>query len=155
MSAPTPAEADPRLKRLLVQQRDYYERLRELSRQQRALISSDRPELLLGILSERQTLVSALARLNQDLAPYRRNWDAHYAALAPAEKSEVSELLQQINTLLRGILATDQQDSALLAARKHGTAQELDRLSGAKAATSAYVRQSGASPQQRAADLSG
>ncbi|TWT42330.1 FlgN protein [Phycisphaerae bacterium RAS1] len=155
MSAPCPAAPDVRLKTLLTQQRDHYLRLQQLSRQQREMISSDRPELLLGILSERQTLVSALARLNQELSPFRRNWDANYAALPATDKADVSALLQEINALLRGILATDQQDSALLAARKHTVRQELDGLGGAQTAASAYVRQSGAAPPQRAADITG
>ena len=57
----------------------FLKRLRELSDQQRTLITGDRPELLLNILRERQTLVGALARLNERLAPFRRNWEGLYA----------------------------------------------------------------------------
>ncbi len=66
---------------LLTQQRDLYLKLRALSDQQRSLISGDRPALLLEILHERHKLVAALARLNESLSPFRRDWDANYAAL--------------------------------------------------------------------------
>ena len=47
-----------RLITLLSEQRELYQRLRDLSERQRSLISSDRPEQLLSILRERQTLVA-------------------------------------------------------------------------------------------------
>lgn len=139
---------------LLRQQRDLYERLRELSEKQRNMISGDRPELLLRILRDRQDLVTSLARLNERMGPYRRNWDAAYAALPAELRSEASTLLQEINALLRAVLRTDQEDSALLSAKKQAVAGSLASLSGGQAANTAYARQSGA-PADSSADLSG
>jgi hypothetical protein len=155
MSQPT-YQLDPRrLVALLTQQRDFYRRLRELSQKQRSLIAGDRPELLLTILRERQELVAALARLNNDLGPFRRNWDAMYAALPEAIRMEASQILQEINGLLRVILQTDQEDSALLSARKQAVAGDLAALSGGRAANTAYARQSDSVPGARAADMTG
>jgi hypothetical protein len=104
---------------LLTQQRDLYLKLRVLSDKQRSMISGDRPGLLLEILQERHDLVAALARLNESLSPFRRDWDANYAALPEEERGQASALLREINGLLAAILRTDQEDEALLAARKH------------------------------------
>lgn len=140
---------------LLTQQRDLYRKLHELSDRQRALISGDRPEMLLTILRDRQDLVASLARLNDALAPYRRNWDEMYAALPDARRGAASALLQEINGLLRVILRTDQEDTALLSARKQSVAGELAGLAGGRTANAAYARQSIPASAASAADLSG
>ncbi|MEW6252069.1 MAG: flagellar export chaperone FlgN [Planctomycetota bacterium] len=153
----TPAtQLDPtRLIGLLEQQRDLYQKLRELSEKQRALIARDRPELLLTILRERQDLVAALARLNEELGPFRRQWDAVYATLPEAERARASSLLQEINGLLRVILRTDQEDGALLSVRKQAVAAEIAGLSGGRTANVAYARNSGVARGPAAADLTG
>lgn len=134
----TPGD-DGRLIALLREQRDLYLRLRDLSERQRNLISGDRPEMLLDILRDRQTLVMALARVNEQLSPYRCEWDKTYADLAPATRREASGLLDEINGTLRAILQSDQEDGELLAARKQALGHSLGDLRGARAAGAAYA----------------
>ncbi len=98
--------------------------------------------------------MSALARLNEQLGPFRRNWDPLYATLPEAERTRASALLQEINNLLRVILRTDQEDGALLSARKQTVAAEMANLAGGQRANAAYARQSGAAGPA-AADLAG
>ena len=143
-----------RLIKLLSEQRDLYVRLRELSEQQRSLISGDHPEQLLNILRERQTLVGALARLNEQLAPFRRNWDGMYRSLPTAQRHQANELLQEINGLLRLILRTDQEDSALLSARKQTVAGQIRDLGGGQSANNAYARHA-TGPSTPSADVTG
>ena len=143
MLTPT-MQLDPtRLIDLLIRQRELYTSLRELSQRQRGLIAGDRPEKLPTILRERQDLVTALAKLNDDLGPYRRNWDPMYAALPEQVRSQASALLHEINGLLRNILRTDQEDGALLSARKQAIATEMNGASSAQTANAAYARQAG------------
>ena len=153
-----PAQNAPDAERLIVlltEQRDLYGRLRELSDRQRSLISGDRPEQLLGILQERQTLISSLSTLNEQLAPFRREWDAMYARLPEESRERTSALLNEINALLKVILKTDREDSVLLAARKHTVAQELSGVAGGKNAANAYARQSDSPASGPSADVSG
>jgi hypothetical protein len=124
---------------LLTLQRDLYLRLRELAGQQRELISGAAPEVLLNLLTERQTIVNRLARLNEQLAPYRRNWEATYASLPLPARDAATALLAEINALLRTILQTDEQDGALLAARRQQTAREISALDGRRNAAAAYA----------------
>ncbi len=149
-------QLDPvRLIQLLEQQRALYGKLRDLSEKQRALIARDRPELLLSILRDRQDLVTGLARLNEQLGPFRRNWDALYATLPEDERTRASGLLQEINGLLRGILRTDQEDGALLSVRKQAVGAELADLAGGRAANAAYARHAGPERGPAAADMTG
>ena len=144
-----------RLLELLTEQRELYARLRELSERQRSLISGDRPERLLNILRDRQTLVSALVGLNEKLGPYRRDWDRMYNALPESTRTRASGLLQEINGLLQVILKTDREDSALLAARKQSVAQAMSTVSGGQIANAAYARQTGSQAGAGSADVSG
>jgi len=140
------AKLDPsQLIDLLSRQRDLYQSLRELSQKQRNIISGDRPEMLLGILRARQDLVTALAKLNDELGPFRRNWDAMYSALPADQRTQASAILHEINGLLRVILRTDQEDGALLSARKQVISNELDGMSGGQMANTAYARQASSS----------
>lgn len=132
---------DPqRLLRLLGEQRELYSKLKDLSARQRGLVSGDEPEKLLQLLAERQGLVMRLAHLNQEFAPFRRNWQAVYDQLPPESQRQASGSLEEINEMLRFILQADQQDGALLAARKQSVANSLSELSGGRAVHAAYSR---------------
>ncbi len=151
--APNAPDAS-RIVALLTRQRDLYRELRALSEKQRNTITGDRPEMLLSILRDRQELVNELARLNHEMGPLRRNWEAAYAALPAGEREQAAALLQEINGLLRVILRTDQEDGALLAARKQAVAAEIAGLAGGQQVNAAYARQAG-TPAAPAADVSG
>jgi hypothetical protein len=153
-STTTPLEP-ARLIHLLEQQHELYRKLRELSEKQRGLISGDRPERLLSILRERQDLVAGLARLNEQLGPFRRNWDTLYGMLPEPDRARASGLLQEINALLRVILRTDQEDGALLSVRKQAVAAEIANLSGGRTANAAYGRYAGPANGPKAADVTG
>ncbi len=133
--------AETELLPLLRAQRDLYDQLSRLSGRQRGLISGDQPERLLGVLQDRQRLVTGLARINEQLAPFRRDWNAIYNALPDGIRSEAAELLGQVNELLAGILRNDEEDGRLLAARKQAVSRTLGALSDGRAANTAYARQ--------------
>lgn len=140
--APRETASHDELLRLLRDQRGLYDQLSQLSGRQRGLISGDQPELLLGILQDRQRLVAGLARINEELAPFRRDWNAIYNALPDDVRGETADLLNQVNELLRGIIRNDEEDGRLLAARKQAVSQTLSALSDGRAANKAYARQS-------------
>lgn len=141
---PTAGPIDPeRLIKLLTEQRDLYLQLGDLAQRQRNLISGDRPEMLLNILRDRQNLVMALASLNQELSPYRRDWESVYRRLPALAGEEASKLIAEINGTLQTILRTDQEDGALLSAKKSAVGRQLDELSGTRAANAAYSRRNG------------
>ncbi len=147
--------APEKLLDLLTQQRDLYRRLQDLSDRQRDLIAGDRPEQLLNILRDRQTLVTALAKVNEQLSPYRRNWRAIYKTLPEESRRRASALLEEINDKLQVILKADQEDQALLSARKQAVARSLNQVSGGQTANAAYARQGASIAGGGRADLSG
>jgi hypothetical protein len=155
MDTSTAPPAPERLLALLRKQRDLYLRLQDLSQRQRTLIASDRPELLLNILHDRQSLVTALAAVNEKLSPYRRDWQGVYQTLPEVTRHTVSGLLEEINGMLQVILRTDQEDQALLSARKQAVARSLSDVSGGRAANAAYARHAGRGSDGGTADVTG
>ena len=139
---------------LLRQQSEMYDRLRDLSERQRNLISGESPEMLLEILRDRQTLVMSLARINEALSPYRRDWESTYSRLDSETRSAVGGLLDGINATLQAILRTDREDGALLAARKRAVGRAMDEVADNRAANAAYSTQSARSSSGRA-DVTG
>ena len=140
---------------LLQRQRDLYQRLQDLSERQRSLISGDRPELLLNILRDRQMLVTQLAKVNEQLSPYRHDWQRIYESLPEETRRTASRLLDDMNGMLRAILKTDQEDQALLSARKQAVAQSLSDVSGGRVANAAYARHVRRGGGSGRADLTG
>ena len=155
MSTNTSQVTSDGLIELLKEQRDLDLRLQVLSERQRTLISGDRPELLLNILGDRQSLVAALAAVNEKLSPYRRNWQSVYETLPIVTRHTATELLEEINGMLQVILKADQEDQALLSARKQAVARSLNDVSGGRAANAAYARQSGPASGGGRADVTG
>lgn len=139
----------------LTEQRDLYRKLQDLSDRQRDLIAGDRPEQLLNILRDRQMLVTALAKVNEKLGPYRRNWRSIYETLPDDDKRTASALLEEINGKLQVILKTDQEDQALLSARKQAVARSLNDVSGGQNANAAYARNSASNASGASADVTG
>ena len=155
MDQPGAGTAPEGLIELLKEQRDLYRRLQELSLRQRRLIAGDRPELLLNVLRDRQTLVLAAAKINEQLSPYRRDWERICAALPEEVHRSAAGLLVEIDGLLQVILQADQEDQALLSARKQAAARSLSDVSGGRAANAAYAPQASRTDEGGAADMTG
>ncbi len=110
MQAPSqPTESD-RLVVLLERQCELYRKLKALSERQRGMIASDRPDMLIETLQERQAHVTELTRLNQRLLPFRRDWNATLATLDEQTKCTVSDstvssaITRSVRLILRGRL---------------------------------------------------
>jgi hypothetical protein len=85
--------------------------------------------------------VAQLAELNAQLAPFRQEWNGLYDALPPDVQRQAGALLEQINGMLRVILAGDERDGRMLAARKQSVGQQLAASAGGRTAHQAYASQ--------------
>lgn len=124
---------------LLSEQRELYVRLGMLTDSQRSLITSDQPQRLLTVLSERQKLIDRLECLAEKLRPYQKQWARLRSELAPVETEQVDRLLAEVDALLAGILTKDKADAQLLAARKGVVGQAMTTLKTGKQAKAAYA----------------
>ena len=135
-------ERTDQLLALLEEQRDCYRQLKQLSENQRRLITDRNPEALLKVLADRQRLVDRLVALNASLAPFRREWADTHMQMPPERRQRVQRTLDDINTLLGSILVTDAEDSRMLTARRESIRQEMKEAAAGRMANSAYATSS-------------
>jgi len=143
---PTAVGSADELIGLLAEQRELYTHLGRLVESQRAWITGDEPERLLAVLGERQGWIARLEWSAQRLRAYQENWDDVRRGLTAAEHERVGHLVDEVNTLISGILRRDEADAQLLAARKGATAQALGALRTARQAGAAYSAAAHQSP---------
>jgi len=124
---------------LLNQQLALYSQLNQLAQTQRALITSDEPERLLAVLSERQQLIDRLESTAMKLRPYQANWHEFRKHLDADQGQTVDHLIDEVNAILSEILRRDEADGELLSARKGSTAQAMSEIRTAKQAGAAYA----------------
>jgi len=130
---------------LLSEQRRLYVQLSGLADQQRSLITGDDPERLLAVLGDRQQVLDRLEALGRRLQPYQRNWVQTRARMSRVQEREVDVLVSEINRLLSAIVAKDEADAQLLAARKSSTSKSIAGLKTARQAGAAYAAGAGTS----------
>lgn len=124
---------------LLSEQCSLYAQLGDLALGQRTLITGDRPELLLGVLGERQRLIDRLEALGGRLRPYLSEWRAVRAGLSAADARRVDQLVAEVNARLKSIIDKDAADAELLAARKSETARRVQSSRTVRQAGAAYA----------------
>jgi hypothetical protein len=112
------ANDDDNLLTLLHRQADVYRRLESLAHRQRNLIAEQDPRPLLRLLADRQRLTDELTSLSSRLEPYRARWSAVRNELSADDQQTVDRLVAEAGERLGRIMAGDQTDARLLAARK-------------------------------------
>ncbi|MEM6332730.1 MAG: hypothetical protein AAF823_05260 [Planctomycetota bacterium] len=141
---------------LLTRQRDLYRRLHDLAAAQDQTLSEQGASAMLGVLSQRQVLIDALARLNADIEPYRARWQSFTASLSEDDREAVRERVGEIDGLLAGVLAHDEKAKQSLTDLQKGVGNELNRVAAGTRARSAYGQGPASSPSNpRFADQQG
>lgn len=141
MSATERQLDEGRLIELLTHQRSLYRKLKTLAERQKTLVMRDDTEMLITLLADRQRLVDGLVKLNEQIAPYRRNWSEFYSSLAVDKRDEIADLLEEVNASLGTILQNDARDTAMMTVRRERVAAEMGEVDGGRRACAAYSSQ--------------
>ena len=128
-----------RLIELLTRQRDVYLQLRRLADEQRGAIDGEKSEELLRILGERQRLINRLTEVNTELEPYRSRWDQIRQGIDPAGRQVVSDLVDEVQELLKGILERDEGDCDALKRRTRACRDQAATLATNQRVNAAYA----------------
>lgn len=127
-----------KLVQLLTQQRDLYQQLKALSDQQATLIHEGQTDHLLSLLAQRQRLVDALTRLNQDLTEKRRAIPDLQEALEPLQRERIHKIMDEVDGLLHAIIEQDDRDRRELEAARGHVGAQLNQVHRGGAAAHAY-----------------
>lgn len=123
---------------LLSAQASLYDRLESYAVHQRALIQSDDPQPLIGVLAERQKLVVELADIAGRLSGVRKRWESCLESFDPDQRKQADELLSKAREHLKRVLAHDDEDARLLSAKKQAAIQEASEVQTTARAMEAY-----------------
>lgn len=116
-----------------------YQRLARLAEAQRDHVQQGSVEALLQLLQGRQAVLDDLARLEQVLAPARRQWTALMTTLAPECRAAAEALVLQSRQLLEQITRSDQDDVMLLQQRKLNLGRQIGQAAASRQVNRAYA----------------
>lgn len=139
MTAAQAMDVGAKLIQLLTQQQLLYRQLQQLAHKQSELVDGQDPETLLRVLAGRQRLITRLAAIDRDLKPIREDWK-HISNMLPTEqRQQAQELVENVQAILRDILARDESDSRKLNSQQQQVTVELRTIRQGKQAHNAYA----------------
>lgn len=146
-AAPFQTVNGPTLLRLLTQQRNAYQTLRDLADEQLAAVEAGASDGLISLLAKRQAVIDDLAGLNDELAPYRQLGEDLANHLPEVQRQAVRVLIDEIDHLLAAVTAADERSREQLEAARTSVSRQLNAVGRSGAALNAY----GKKPAQNAA----
>lgn len=127
-----------KLLRLLSQQKQCYQELQRLAQQQRDLIAGQQPEALLSLLSKRQQMVERITQLQMEFSPYLKQWDTMRETLPADARNQIQALLDDLRSMLDGILEQDREDADELSHQKNAIGKQMAAANRGRVAAGAY-----------------
>lgn len=115
------------------------QQLRELARRQATLIAAEDMTRLLAVLSAKQTLLTELQRLQQQLRPYQKQAPEQRQWSSSAQRTNCQQTFARCECLLEEIMLVERQSELELQQRRDVTARQLQAHHSAAHATRAYL----------------
>lgn len=130
-----PAEA---IESMLARQRSIVQRLRQLAARQRELVDAGQGEVLLSVLTERQSLIDDLSHGPTGIVATTERIDRDRHALDISQCARLRAQLHSVASELQQIMVQDQEDRGRLEAACEVIKQELGANTTARSARQAY-----------------
>jgi hypothetical protein len=115
-----------------------YRSLWRLSQRQRRLIETGDTAALMRLLQARQKALDRLAAIQPEVERVVAAWRAGGGDLAPPVRERIRRLLDEIDRVLKRVMAADAEDSQRLSVRRTTVAEHLKRQQQADQAARAY-----------------
>jgi len=128
----------PHLVRRLEGQLEQCRRLEALCKRQREAVSTGNTDALLTVLAERQGAIDELARIGEEIEPFRVRWESVMALVEPPERERMMELVGAIGEAIELVGRHDELDRAALEQQRASVANELAVVANRRGAVAAY-----------------
>jgi hypothetical protein len=145
--------ATDNLSRLVVRKHGLLVQMRDVGRQQLALIAGGDMTLLLKLLASKQRLLGVLHGVERELSPFRREDPERRLWRNAADRQRCAELAEQCNALLAEVVQVEQRSESQMRSRRDEAATRLEGIHHAAQVRHAYVPHFGAA-EPRQLDLS-
>ena len=149
----TTGEWSTALIELLERQDELVTRLGALADQQAELVQSRRTDALLALLAERQRIIEAFTRAQDELGAMSEDIETRLESVDDERRTRVQTLIADIGDRLAQVMQRDERDQAVLATVRGDIRSELSAIDATRQARAAY-RSTGA-PTNRFADQRG
>ena len=116
-----------------------YQRLAKLAELQHEHVQQNQTESLLEVLGQRQEALDQAAKLEQTIAPAKRQWSEFVARLTIAGRSRAETLLAETRRLLEQITTADRNDALVLQQRKLAIGRQIKQATAARQINRTYA----------------
>jgi hypothetical protein len=123
----------------LEEQLGCYQRLAKLAEAQHEHVKQGQTDALLTVLTRRETVLEELKRLEQVIAPAKRQWTEYVNKLDVTSRVKAEGLLASTRELLERITAADRDDVMVLQHRKHNIGQQIGQTKSARQVNRTYA----------------
>ncbi len=123
----------------LEEQLGCYQRLAKLAEMQHEFVQQGQTDALLSVLTRRESVLEDVARLEQVIAPAKRQWTEYAKKLDAASKTKAESLLASTRALLEQITAADRDDVMVLQHRKFNLGQQIGQAKTARQVNRTYA----------------
>ncbi|MEM9167005.1 MAG: flagellar export chaperone FlgN [Planctomycetota bacterium] len=143
----TPTDEARAIVGLIQTQAGLYQELEALSERQHAYVQANQTDAVITVLGQRQAVIDRISAVSADLAPFQAGWDRHIEGMPESVRSSVRASLSQVQASLRRISERDEQDKAVMEARRRTVGDQLSDLRRSDQAVQAYVGKSAKGPR--------
>lgn len=130
------------------QEQACYTALLDLSRRQKEIIEGGDVDQLLALLGQKQQVLERITGIEEQLAPYKRDWRHVQDSLDDDDRQVLDLALATVEELLSELIALERESEQLLVSRRDRTYDELRGAAHASAVNSAYLAPQGAANAQ-------
>jgi hypothetical protein len=135
-------ERAERLLRNLRERREWYARMGEMAREQKALLTGDGAGLA-EFVEKKRSVMEQLERLAAEAPNLRAEWESLKARLSPAEAAPIEAELAAVAEVLGAAVREEEEGRKLAEAARAATSGEMKQAVEAKRAAAAYGKAAG------------
>jgi len=128
----------PRLKELLLAERQLYGQLREMTLHQQSCVERGDQNGLLSAVGEKQGVIDQLGQLEEELKGVKSDWQAARKTFEPVLLAELEEIIGQIGESIKGLLELEDECRRHLEDRRQEMLDRMKTVRNGKAAAKGY-----------------
>mgnify|MGYP000989007401 CR=1 FL=1 len=122
----------------LRQQLSYYERILELSRQQREALDGGDQLQLVTIISRKQKYIKKIDELQHELLEYRNRWEPIRDQVDGAIKDELKALTSKLEETLKAVVDLEKENMQTATERKDEVSRKIAEIQQGKKVIRSY-----------------
>ena len=135
------------IKQRLVRQLEYYQKILELSMEEKSALEKQDTRSLMKLLSWKQKYINKLDKLKDELLVYKQKWEPVKDSAAAQLRQEFKELTDQTEATLKSIIELEKNNIDTAQHQKNGTSRKISEYKYNTKALRSYLGSGRAKPR--------